>query len=124
MGAGEPTWAVLQGAGRGVCTCVHVHMQRRGGDWGRARLGRPAMRRHARVWGVGRALQGGPARSRATVGGLGRGGMWVRGHAGVRAPSGPEEGTPDGPAGGERGAGQCWAGKRNWAASRLKGSGC
>jgi hypothetical protein len=37
---------------------------------------------------------------------------WARGRA------------PDGPAGGERGAGQCWAGKRNWVASRLKGSGC
>jgi hypothetical protein len=63
-------------------------------------------------------------RSWAVAGGLSGGGLWARGHAGLRAPSGPGEGARDGPAGGERGAGQCWAGKRNWAASRLKGSGC
>jgi hypothetical protein len=52
-----------QGFGRGVAEAGPVRprgrstasaparMQRRGGGWGRARLGRPARRRHTRVWG-------------------------------------------------------------------------
>jgi hypothetical protein len=56
---------------------------------GRARLLGRGWR--ARVWEVGRALQGGPARSWATAGGLGRGGLRARDGPGRGAgPSRPQ----------------------------------
>jgi hypothetical protein len=49
-GRGSWAWQAARKE-RGVCACVHARMQRRGGGWGRARLGRPARRQHTRVWG-------------------------------------------------------------------------
>jgi hypothetical protein len=91
------------------------------GKWPAGPLGRGWRGAAGSIWpgGLGRG-GGGPHSGSTLLDALGRGDTLV-GRA-RRVGQGGE--APGGPAGGERGADQRWAGKQNWAASRLKGSGC